>query len=203
MLSRDIVHLFRARFLWNGSCHESVRLWNYGRASVHITLTFDFDADFADIFEVRGTRRERRGVRLEPVVTERELRFHYRGLDGEERWTVVEFSDPPAAMAGTVARFEYDLPPQTPATLSLAIRCEREHRSRRAAGVCAGDARGGRARSRASAATTPRSTRRASGSTSGSAARRPTCACWSAPRPTASIRTPACRGSARRSDATA
>jgi glycogen debranching enzyme len=128
VLSRDIVHLFRARFLWAGSCHESVRLWNYGRASVHITLTFELDADFADIFEVRGTRRERRGARLEPVATGRELRFQYRGLDGEERWTVVEFSDPPAAMAGTVARFEYDLTPQTPASMSLAIRCEREHR---------------------------------------------------------------------------
>jgi glycogen debranching enzyme len=129
VLSRDIVHLFRARFLWNGICHESVRLWNYARARVKITLTFDFDADFADIFEVRGTRRERRGVRLDPVVTDRELCFRYRGLDAEERCTVVEFSDPPAAMAGTVARFEYDLPPQTPASVSLAIRCEREHRT--------------------------------------------------------------------------
>jgi glycogen debranching enzyme len=129
VLSRDIVHLFRGRFLWKGICHERVRLWNYGRAGVHITLTFDLDADFADIFEVRGTRRERRGLRLDPIVSERELRFHYRGLDGEERWTVVEFSDPPSAMAGTIARFEFDLAPQTPATVSLAIRCEREHRS--------------------------------------------------------------------------
>jgi hypothetical protein len=129
VLSRDIVHLFRARFLWNGICHESIRLWNYGRAGVQITLTFDLDADFADIFEVRGTRRGRRGVRLDPVASGRELRFHYRGLDGEERWTVIEFSDPPAAMAGAIARFEYDLPPQTPASMSLAIRCERERRS--------------------------------------------------------------------------
>ena len=129
VLSRDIVHLFRARFLWNGTCHERIRLWNYGRANVHITLTFDLDADFADIFEVRGTRRERRGTRLDPVATDRELRFRYRGLDGEERWTAIEWSDPPAATAGGVARFEYDLPPQTPASVALAIRCGREQRA--------------------------------------------------------------------------
>jgi glycogen debranching enzyme len=129
VLSRDIVHLFRARFLWNGTCHERIRLWNYGRANVHITLTFDLDADFADIFEVRGTRRERRGVRRDPVAADRELRFQYRGLDGEERWTAIEWSDPPVATSGGVARFEYDLAPQTPTTMSLAIRCEREQRT--------------------------------------------------------------------------
>jgi glycogen debranching enzyme len=128
VIARDLVHLFRARFLWDGTCHERIRLWNYGRAPVHITLTFDLDADFADIFEVRGTRRERRGVRLDPIAAGRELRFQYRGLDGEERWTAVEWSDAPAALAGGIARFEYDLAPQVPAALSLAIRCEREHR---------------------------------------------------------------------------
>jgi len=31
-----------------------------------VALTFDYQADFADIFEVRGTRRERRGALVEP-----------------------------------------------------------------------------------------------------------------------------------------
>jgi glycogen debranching enzyme len=128
VLSRDIVHLFRARFLWDGTCHESIRLRNYGRSNVRLALTFDVDADFADIFEVRGTRRERRGTRLDPVSADREMRFGYRGLDGEERWTVVEFSGVPAAVSGGVARFDYDLAPDAPASLTLAIRCERERR---------------------------------------------------------------------------
>ena len=128
VLSRDIVHLFRGRFLWDGTCHERVRLWNYGRANVRIALTFDFDADFADIFEVRGTRRERRGTRLDPVASDRELRFGYHGLDGETRWTIVEWSEAPSGVAGGVIRFDYDLPPQKPVSVSLAIRCERERR---------------------------------------------------------------------------
>src|SRR5215470_17455155 len=33
-LARDIVHVFRARFIWDGTCHERVRLCNYGREPV-------------------------------------------------------------------------------------------------------------------------------------------------------------------------
>ena len=67
-LPRDVLHLFRARFLWNGTWHERLRLWNYATGHVRVSLTFDIDADFADMFEVRGTTRPRRGSRLEPVV---------------------------------------------------------------------------------------------------------------------------------------
>jgi glycogen debranching enzyme len=128
ILSRDLVHLFRARFLWDATWHERIRLWNYSRGHVRVALTFDIDADFADIFEVRGTERERPGTRLEPSYAGRELRLGYRGLDGEERWTVVEWSEPPTACSPGVARFEYDLAPQSPVALTMAIRCERAHR---------------------------------------------------------------------------
>src|ERR1051326_326080 len=128
VLARDLVHLFRARFLWDGTWHERIRLWNYSRAAVHISLTFDFDADFADIFEVRGTRRERRGRRLPTVVEGATLKIGYHGLDDEDRWTVVEWSEVPAASTPNMCRFDYAIEPHTQATLTLAIRCEREHR---------------------------------------------------------------------------
>jgi glycogen debranching enzyme len=128
VLARDLVHLFRARFLWNGTCHERIRLWNYSRGPVHVSLTFDIDADFADIFEVRGTTRDRHGTRLDPLIVGPELRLGYHGLDGEERWTVIEWTDVPAAVSQDLVRFEYDLAPHSPATLSVAIRCERQQR---------------------------------------------------------------------------
>ena len=56
VLARDVVHLFRGRFLWDATWHERLRLWNYSRQPVRVSLTFDIDADFADIFEVRGMR---------------------------------------------------------------------------------------------------------------------------------------------------
>ena len=127
-LPHDLVHLFRSRFLWNGTWHECVRLWNYHRANVTLSLNFDIECDFADIFEVRGTPRPRRGTRLDPVLTGREMRLGYRGLDNEERWAAIEWSDPPHSLTASGARFDIELPPRTPLTLSFAIRCERQTR---------------------------------------------------------------------------
>jgi glycogen debranching enzyme len=128
VLARDLVHVFRARFLWDNTWHERIRLWNYSRAPVSVSLTFDLDADFADIFEVRGTTRHRRGERITPTLDGRVLRIGYRGLDAEERFTVVEWSETPIAISPTMVRFEYELTPQAPFALTLAIRCERERR---------------------------------------------------------------------------
>jgi glycogen debranching enzyme len=129
LLLHDLVHLFRSRFLWNGTWHECVRLWNYHTASVSLSLGFDVESDFADIFEVRGTRRERRGRDLEPVLNDRTLRLGYRGLDDEERWAAVEWSETPQAMTASNVRFDFDLRPRTPVALTVAIRCERRHRA--------------------------------------------------------------------------
>src|SRR4051812_11997303 len=129
VLMRDTVHLFRARFLWSDTFHERVRLCNYGHTTLQMTLTFDIDADFADIFEVRGTRRDRRGTRLPPVQRERELRLSYRGLDGDTRLTSIEWSAEPAITTSTSARFDYELTPHSEAVLAVAIRCENDRRS--------------------------------------------------------------------------
>ena len=128
VLAHDLVHVFRGRFLWNATWHERIRLWNYSRSPVPVSLAFDIDADFADIFEVRGTRRDRRGTRLEPFVSAKDIRFVYRGLDEEVRTTIVEWSDTPSDTSPHMVRFDYDLAPHASAVLTLAIRCERTRR---------------------------------------------------------------------------
>ena len=122
------IHLFRARFLWNGTWHECLRMWNYSSTKIALSLTFELDADFADIFEVRGTCRDHRGTRLTPVLAGHEMRLGYRGLDNEDRWTVVEWSRRPQSMTAGAVRFDCDLEPCTPESLSFAIRCAREQR---------------------------------------------------------------------------
>ena len=128
VLQRDIVHLFRCRLLWNGTWHERIRFWNYSRTNIQLSLTFDIDADFADIFEVRGAHRDHRGTRFEPRIDGREMRFGYRGLDNEERWTVITWSTAPQSASAGGARFEFDLAPHRPDALTIAVRCDREHR---------------------------------------------------------------------------
>jgi glycogen debranching enzyme len=131
VLRREIVHLFRSRFLWQDTWHESIRLRNYGHSTIPVALSFVLEADFADIFEVRGMRRERRGVLFEPEVDPSELRLRYRGLDAEERWTSVQWSDPPAEMSSHLIRFDFRLLPQQSTSMSLEVRCGQGLRSRR------------------------------------------------------------------------
>ena len=50
----------------------------------------EFEADFADIFEVRGHRREKRGQLLEPRVEDSAVVLGYLGLDGLRRETRIE-----------------------------------------------------------------------------------------------------------------
>src|SRR5581483_1827885 len=67
-LLRGQLHLFRAKFLWRGACYERLRVSNYGLEPTAIDLSVSFDADFADVFEVRGSKRERRGQSLPPSI---------------------------------------------------------------------------------------------------------------------------------------
>ena len=52
-----------------------------GNESVELALDLYFDADFADLFEVRGTRRARRGTLLAPKWEGRTLTLAYLGVD--------------------------------------------------------------------------------------------------------------------------
>src|SRR5262249_34855738 len=66
-VQRGTLHLFRSKFLWQGRCYERLRLRNYGREPVATSLGLSFRADFADVFEVRGMKRQRRGEDLPPA----------------------------------------------------------------------------------------------------------------------------------------
>src|SRR5205823_10860724 len=102
---RGTLHVFRSKILWEKTCHERVRIHNYGCAAVDISLAIELDADFADIFELRGMNRERRGRRLETQVTKDGLLLGYEGLDNRLRRTRIVFDPPPSRLNHSVASF--------------------------------------------------------------------------------------------------
>jgi glycogen debranching enzyme len=104
-----VLHVERKRFLWEERLYERIAIVNYSKAVVILPLAFEFDADFRDMFEVRGAHRARRG-KLHPVeVGERSVRFRYDGLDRVERCSTIVFSDPPSQLSETRAEFLYAL----------------------------------------------------------------------------------------------
>jgi glycogen debranching enzyme len=128
-VQRGLIHIFRSSFLEYAACHQLVRLINYGSEEIRISLTLQFDADFSDIFEVRGSKRERRGEKLPAQVSEQEVALSYRGLDSVERRTRLYFSRVPELLGASEAKFTFSLEPKAEQNLVIDIFCERNHRT--------------------------------------------------------------------------
>jgi len=69
LVPRGTLHLCRTRFLWNGTCHERIRINNYGNSEFPLAIRIAVDADYADLFEARGQQRDRRGQRQQTLYS--------------------------------------------------------------------------------------------------------------------------------------
>jgi glycogen debranching enzyme len=85
----------------NGSLFEELTIYNYNTAPVSFELSLSFDADFSDLFEIRGFHRKQQGQLLRRVQSDRidlapttvhELTLAYQGLDGSILESNIQFS---------------------------------------------------------------------------------------------------------------
>jgi glycogen debranching enzyme len=124
MIPRGTVHIFRSKFLWNGICYERLRFWNYGLYPIRFSFSLHFQADFADVFEVRGISREKRGEYMDTSIDERSVTLPYMGLDGILRRTRLEFSLKPKKILPSEAHFEVRLEPKEQLTCYITVSCD-------------------------------------------------------------------------------
>ena len=94
-IPHDRLHIVRDQFLWKQCCYTRLRFTNYHTEQLRFVVELRFEADYRDIFEVRGLRRKRRGAMLEPITEPGCLRLGYRGLDGVTRQTEILLSPTP------------------------------------------------------------------------------------------------------------
>ena len=120
-ISHGSVHLARSKVLWDGVCYEHVVIRNFALAPVDLPLTVHFGADFADIFEVRGIRRERRGKTLPAEVSSAGVTLGYDGLDGVRRHSRIAFAPEPAEVESACARYDIGLDPGEATTIEISI----------------------------------------------------------------------------------
>jgi glycogen debranching enzyme len=125
VVPRGTLHLARTKFLCQGGCYECLTLRNYGLIPLTTSFSLHFEADFADIFEVRGTKRQSKGHFLDDQVEAGTVWLAYEGLDGVIRRTRLEFSPEPAALDSGCAAFHVTLPPKGEAQFYLTVSCER------------------------------------------------------------------------------
>jgi len=117
---KNFLHIRREHLLGEFMTDRMV-LTNYMGRTVEFGVELSFAADFADIFEVRGAGRAGRGEYYEPLVSEREVSWLYRGLDGALRRTLIRFSISPTVLDGGSARWELALEPKESIELEVII----------------------------------------------------------------------------------
>ena len=123
LVARGLLHLYRSRVLSNGAWMECLRVTNHALHPIETPLAFRFDADFADIFEVRGMRRSTRGQRLAHTSAP-DVMLRYRGLDGVERRTRIRSLQAPDETEETALTFLIALEPHASAEIDIVIGCE-------------------------------------------------------------------------------
>src|SRR5205085_8144784 len=108
-LHRELIYLNRRQFVWQGAYNELLLVRNFDRDPHVVTISLRFAADFADVFEVRGQRRAKRGRRSAESLSSDTVVLRYRGLDGVERDTNLRFDPAPARLDTASAHFVLNL----------------------------------------------------------------------------------------------
>src|SRR6266436_1142101 len=122
-IPRGTLHLHRSKFLWNGIYYDKFRIANYGLSPVSVPFRLNFDADFADIFEVRGARRKKRGQRLEDAAETDSAVLTYKGLDGVIRRSHIRCTPTPKRISPSEIVLRAALQPKEEVTFHLTVSC--------------------------------------------------------------------------------
>ena len=104
---------------------ESLRLTNFAVVPLALTLQYEFDADFADIFELRGVSRRKHGRSLRPRLHTAAVTFSYSGLDKVTRRVKVQFRRRPDLLERQRAKFHLTIEPGESEEIGAEISVDR------------------------------------------------------------------------------
>jgi glycogen debranching enzyme len=123
LIPKGTLHILRSKFMYENCCYEKIYLKNFFTNSIELEINFYFNNDFADIFEVRGLKREKKG-KFFPVETEKNrIKFIYVGLDGIKRITDISFNPNPEKILFNRVIYKLRLDPKQSFTFYLTTKC--------------------------------------------------------------------------------
>jgi glycogen debranching enzyme len=123
---KDTLHIARQIFLWRGTAYQRLVVRNHGDHAIELRLALSFDADFADLFEVRGTARRRRGTVTRAVTDSSHVVISYQGLDNRPRRTAIAFSPEPSELTAKLAVYRLSVDPGEVTRIVQTATCETE-----------------------------------------------------------------------------
>ncbi len=110
-LPENTVHIRREQLLASEILFDRLTFENFNLTPVDFVVELIFDADFVDVFQVRGVARQKHGQYFKPIVSRDHIAFYYRGLDGVMRQTAIKLSPQPAEIRDRTARWDLHLEP--------------------------------------------------------------------------------------------
>jgi glycogen debranching enzyme len=123
VLPRGTLHVTRSKFIWNGVCHELIRVRNFSLTTASVELVIRFAADFESILDLRAQRRVDAGrPRFERVEGDR-VTLGGVGADEFMRELVVECHSPPDVINADSVKYRLQIGSRGEKTLALAYGC--------------------------------------------------------------------------------
>jgi len=123
VIKKDSIHIMRSRFLSEGQCLECIRIKNFCQESISFNLEISVDADFKDIFEIRGIKRKKRGTLFKPHYKDGILELSYKGLDSLKRSTKMKFVRTPDTVTGGNITYNICLEPRATESIFITTIC--------------------------------------------------------------------------------
>lgn len=117
----NTVFVHREQILENEGLHDILQFQNFHSERAHLVIEITYNADFMDIFQVRGIIRGKSGRYFEPLIADSQMTFVYEGLDDRVRSTALSFDPRPMRASGHTARWELDLEPRSRAQITATI----------------------------------------------------------------------------------
>ena len=123
VLPRDTIHIVRTTYIWGDVAHQRIHVANHGEQPVSFTISLSYGCDFSDLFEARGTKRNKHGVTKSPTIENGCLTFAYIGLDEKERRTRLCLEPRPERITEEMATFHLVLKNGESQTLFFSAEC--------------------------------------------------------------------------------
>src|ERR671936_500671 len=119
-IPQQSISIRRSRFIYGG-LHERIGLQNCGREPIELECSLRLDADFRDMFDVRGYKLQMLG-RMQPIESNgRTMSFTYQGQDGMLRRTEVMVNRPVSSLHEGTLTWHFQVASKETVTLVIDI----------------------------------------------------------------------------------
>ncbi len=126
----NTIYVHREQLLEADVLYDVIHLENFHQERARLLVELTYDADFMDIFQVRGILRGTSGQYYAPIATQNRINFVYKGLDERIRTTSIRFAPAPTNIENKTARWEIALEPLGKMHITTTIHAHSEPRQK-------------------------------------------------------------------------